>query len=1285
VYGPHLCGSGALVRDRLVLTAAHVVGEVGSEAWVRFLDARDRVGCRVVHRSASADAALLQIVDPGTPAAGQPPVPPTPWGALVCTRPGIRCEAVGFPQVNVGDDNVREVEHLTGAINPLTGAKGRRLDIAVDSPPAPTTHSQQSPWAGFSGAPVFCGDHIVGVVTKDTRGFDSRRLTAVPVAEFAAEVAHLIWPDAASDRAGLEPVELVPLQALRPEPVSPASLLRADAEVVPFRYPGRDELLDTLGAWCAADEPLSAALIEGQGGQGKTRLARQLGYDLRDDGWVTVHLASHPAAEAYEALASADVRVLIIVDYAEQRRAQMTALAQALAGRDRQLPPVRVLMLARADGEWRTTAPEEIAFIRAARVPVVSLPVLHPDLSERNEAFVEAVDAYAVRLGSITGHRNIDWADAARRVVPADLTGQPTALAVQAHALVTLLQAGQPVDDPALVAGATVHDILNSHEAGYWAASAATYELNLAATTKRFAVAIAALLPATDVNQAIAVLARVPGLRDVDEDRRMKVAEWLGSLYPQRGLQWGALMPNLLAEHLVGDVMATCPTLLDDILPTATAAQAHHVLTVLARASVHQPHLKPVITRLIADGGPTLAAAAAAVATETPHHEPLTVGIDGFIARHADDPDTLAELREAFPAHSRVHADRAVDIAQRAVAGHRRHLPTQPWIRRLLRRRLKAEQVPAHAQLARSLSAMSTRLAVVGRWADALAAAEETVVVYRRLERADPDEYRPGLARALDVLSSRRAATGQRADALAAAEEAVRAHRHLVTVHRDGQEADLARSLIALADRHADLDHHAAALAACEQATEVYRRLANATPGRYDADLARCLDSLSSRVAAVTEGSEAVVAADFAVRVFRRLAGESPDTYEPDLARLLGTLSDRRAALGDLEDALVAANEAAEIFRRLVGRRPETYEPHLAESLERLSRRLADLHHLDDALAAITEAVEIYRRLPATHGCALARALETLSDGLAGLDKVKPALAAICEAVELYHKLAAGDPEAFGSALARSVESMSTRLDALHPLREALATVRDAVDVCRRLVETNRAAFEPRLARSLNKYSADLAFLDDEREALTAGQEAADIYRRLAAAHPESHDPDLAGCLDNLAARFTAVDRHDDAAAAAAEAVAVHRRLARRGFDRFGPDLAKALVGLSADLTNLGRRAEALPVTLEAVEVYRGLAKVNPERFARELAWALEYVAADYEALGRQRNAETATAEARDVVRRLARIDPGTDAHFFDRPPQQTETHEGADHHTTHDNTRRTTRISEEIKYLEPG
>ncbi|MEX0167612.1 trypsin-like peptidase domain-containing protein [Streptomyces sp. LMG1-1-1.1] len=183
-------GSGYLIGPRLVLTARHVlVNRETGEPWPTI---RVRIG-HFEHgptRSIAAellwtpqddlDIALLRVDH----AADIP-------GAVTWGRPTGRVplpyRGLGYPKA--ATTGTRAVETLEGVLSPLSG-NGRYYVLDQRAAPVAATDGTNA-WGGASGAAVFCGDTLVGVVAQEPEAYGARRLLAVPAHSFVQDPGFL--------------------------------------------------------------------------------------------------------------------------------------------------------------------------------------------------------------------------------------------------------------------------------------------------------------------------------------------------------------------------------------------------------------------------------------------------------------------------------------------------------------------------------------------------------------------------------------------------------------------------------------------------------------------------------------------------------------------------------------------------------------------------------------------------------------------------------------------------------------------------------------------------------------------------------------------------------------------------------------------------------------------------------------------------------------------------------------------------------------------------------------
>ena len=715
-------------------------------------------------------------------------------------------------------------------------------------------------------------------------------------------------PHAGDRRMAVESVELAELLVPPGQPVlarrrrggtvSPATLLRADAEAVPFS--GREQLLEDLIGWCTDPRlEIGVWLLIGPGGQGKTRLARHLARrllsEVAGDGAAGL-LAADPPDTAHDLSPLVDSRLplLVVVDYAETRTEQLRRLLPLLWDAT-DGPPVRLLLLARSAGDWWAQLQRDLddELGPSLRLQALSAP------TERASTFAAAVGALSARLPEVDA--TVDWASLAATVTaPRDLAddhyGNP--LTLQLAALIGLLQVGPhpTIPDNSDAESRVPEAVLLQHEQRYWTDSSRSRRLSVHPDTLRDAVTVAGLCGARSPGEAMSLLEQLPGLRGQTVDALRHVDSWLTGLYPaDPGRRWGSLQPDRLAEHLAVSVLTDDPDLLPGLLTAATAGQTVQALSVVTRALTN-PSVLPdrrtlllgELTALLAARLDQLAPVALQVATQTAAPGPLLTAVEA--AATSADLDSLARLTNTLPASSFALAPLAAALNRRLVEELRARAVTDP-----------ANFLP---DLAAALNNQSNRLADLGRREDALTASAEAVGHYRALAAARPDAFLPDLAMSLTNQSNRLANLGRREDALIASAEAV--------------------------------GH--------------YRALAAARPVAFLPDLAMSLNNQSNRLADRGRRQDALTAVTEAVQIRRVLADKHPVFLET-LARSLTSQGIRLTELGDFDAALAADREAVSLYTELIALDPVHYRDSLEQAVDNLVIDLRDLGRTEQEVA----------------------------------------------------------------------------------------------------------------------------------------------------------------------------------------------------------------------------------------------------------------------------------------------------------------------------------------------
>ncbi|MFJ9027755.1 NACHT domain-containing protein [Streptomyces sp. NPDC102274] len=174
-------GTGVLLAPHLVLTCAHVVGGSKTPA-IAHPSRAGHIATEVQWRDDALDTALLYIDHSGLDAEWFPPFGRLRIGALATESPLPHCEILGFPDIQrYGDDGALDLDQYRATVLPAAGSVRGALVCELDHPAAAERHDGTSPLEGLSGAPVFAGPVLLGLVTEVPRGRNHVRVEGVPM------------------------------------------------------------------------------------------------------------------------------------------------------------------------------------------------------------------------------------------------------------------------------------------------------------------------------------------------------------------------------------------------------------------------------------------------------------------------------------------------------------------------------------------------------------------------------------------------------------------------------------------------------------------------------------------------------------------------------------------------------------------------------------------------------------------------------------------------------------------------------------------------------------------------------------------------------------------------------------------------------------------------------------------------------------------------------------------------------------------------------------------------
>ncbi|WMC84412.1 tetratricopeptide repeat protein [Streptomyces rochei] len=764
----------------------------------------------------------------------------------------------------------------------------------------------------------------------------------------------------------------------------PSRLLDARSQIVPFS--GRQEELTRLAEWRdAGTASLSALLLHGPGGEGKTRLSARFAALSAEAGWQVVEACHRdsPRPRQEEPVPADGRGLLVIVDYADRwAHPELVELLRdpLLAG-----PAVRVLLIGRTVQWWAAVRGE----LRSVGAAVTDLPLREfaADVTDRERAFVAARDRFGAVLGVSEPITEV--------VRGLDTPPYAQVLTLHMAALVTALAAGRPGSPVPESVEEIAAYLLDRERMGWrrlYGSRLAGEEFDTPPTVMARAVFTAVLAGPASYAEGVGRLDGL-GLRAADRvvtDHRF--------CYPplDRAQVLEPLRPDRLAEDLVAllipghDVSGYDPdpwtasvprTLLAADRPDLPVpAFANRAVTVLASAADRWPHVGAELGSLIRQR-PEIAVGAGSAALVALSH-----------ARYVDT-DVLLEVEMRLPQQRQ--AD--LDVGAAAVT------------ERLVRERV--DDTTRLQDAASWYARLGVRLAHAGRKNEAVRANHQALAALHRLDELVPQTYGTHVALCLMDIGGYQSDLGRHKEAVGFTRRAIDLLREQVREGHREARPQLALALANYGNQLQNTGQRGDAVEAAGESVARYRELAGsdlADPPR----LAFALCGLGTRLLAVGRNEDAAEALVESVAGYRELVAAAPQTHLPGLARALTNLGTARQRLGQRGEAVRAAEESVRIRRDLVELNGQAHTADLATSLLNYAGRLADVDEDEEAVARAEEAVKLARRLWRTdrlaHEALLANALASQGAVLARAAR-GGAAASLREAITLYERLVTVD------------------------------------------------------------------------------------------------------------------------------------------------------------------------------------------------------------------------------------------------------------------------------------
>jgi len=247
---------------------------------------------------------------------------------------------------------------------------------------------------------------------------------------------------------------------------------------------------------------------------------------------------------------------------------------------------------------------------------------------------------------------------------------------------------------------------------------------------------------------------------------------------------------------------------------------------------------------------------------------------------------------------------------------------------------------------------------------------QQVLDIYRKLAHDDPEKFNEGLAAALNNLANLHGDSAWRTMHSDRLDEAEREYQETLAIFRklarDNPEkfnGDLAKALDNFASLHGNCGRLDEAERELSEALDIYRQLARNNPEKFNGDLAKSLNNLAQIHCSCGRLDEAERELSEALAIYRKLAHDNPGKFNEGVATTLNNLAGIYCSRNQLDEAERYFSEALAIYRHLANDDPGKFNEYLVITLNNLAEAHCNRNRVDEAEREFLEILSICRQL----------------------------------------------------------------------------------------------------------------------------------------------------------------------------------------------------------------------------------------------------------------------------------------------------------------------------------